>query len=72
MLQVFHTYVAKVDLDVAYVAMPIHACFNRIFQVFYLFQMYVANTSKVDQSVAQHRWLANSGLPQLPIAPARA
>ena len=35
---VFHTYVAKVDLDVAYVAMPIHACFI-------CFSLYVANVS---------------------------
>jgi hypothetical protein len=41
MLQVFHLDVAKVDLDVAYVAMTIHACFKHIFQV-HLFQTYVA------------------------------
>ena len=28
MLQVFHLDVAKLDLDVAYVAMPIHTCFK--------------------------------------------
>jgi hypothetical protein len=45
----FYTYVVsvssgrcKVFLDVAYVAMPIHACFNRMF---HLFQTYVANVS---------------------------
>jgi len=42
-LQVFHLDVVKEDLDVAYVAMPIHACFKHIFQVFQLFQTYVAN-----------------------------
>jgi hypothetical protein len=45
MLQVFHLNVAKVDLDVAYVAMTIHACFKRMFQVSHLFQMYVTNVS---------------------------
>ena len=44
-LQVFHLNVAKVDLDVAYVAMAMHACFKRIFQVFCLFQTYVASFS---------------------------
>jgi hypothetical protein len=42
---VFHLDIAKVDLDVAYVVMTIHACFKRMFQVFHLFQMYVANVS---------------------------
>jgi hypothetical protein len=37
--------VAKVDLDVAYVAMPIHSCLKRMFQVFHLFQTYIANVS---------------------------
>jgi hypothetical protein len=37
MLQVFHLDVAKVDLDIACVAMAIHACFKHIFQVFHLF-----------------------------------
>jgi len=45
MLQVFHLNVAKVDLDVAYVVVVIHACFKRIFQVFCLFQTYVASFS---------------------------
>jgi hypothetical protein len=36
-LQIFHLDVAKVDLNVAYVAMAIHVCFKRIFQVFHLF-----------------------------------
>jgi hypothetical protein len=38
MLQVFHLNVAKVDLDVAYVVMAIHACFKRMFQVFISFR----------------------------------
>ena len=53
-LQVFHLDVAKVDLDVAYVAMAIHACveghvssvlsvFRRMLQVFYLDVVYDAN-----------------------------
>jgi hypothetical protein len=37
MLQVFHINVAKVDLNVVYVAMVIHTCFKRIFQMFCLF-----------------------------------
>jgi hypothetical protein len=45
MLQVFHLNVAKVDLDVAYVAMTIYACFKRMFQVSHLVQMYIANVS---------------------------
>jgi len=36
--------VEKVDRDVAYVAMAIHVCCKRLFQMFHLFfQMYVAN-----------------------------
>ena len=31
MLQVFHLDVAKVDLDVAYVAIAIHVCLKRMF-----------------------------------------
>jgi hypothetical protein len=45
MLQIFNLDVAKVDLDVAYVAMTVHACFKRMFQVFHLFQTSVANVS---------------------------
>jgi hypothetical protein len=36
MLHLFH-------MDVAYVAKVIHTCFNSMFQVFHLFQTYVAN-----------------------------
>jgi hypothetical protein len=48
----FHTYVAsvscgccKIDLYVAYVAMAIHTCFKRMFQVFHL------DISKVDPGI---------------------
>jgi hypothetical protein len=34
MLQVFHMDVTKVDRDVAYVAMAIHVCCKRLFQMF--------------------------------------
>jgi hypothetical protein len=34
---VFHVNVAKVDRDVAYVAMAIHVCYKRLFQMFHLF-----------------------------------
>jgi hypothetical protein len=43
MLQAFYIDVAKVDRDVAHVAMVIHVCFKCMFQMFYLFQMYVAS-----------------------------
>jgi hypothetical protein len=44
MLQVFHTDVAKVDQDIAYLAIAIHVCCKRLFQMFHLFfQTYVAN-----------------------------
>ena len=44
MLQLFRIDVAKVDRDIAYVAMTIHVCCKRLFQMFYLFfQMYVAS-----------------------------
>jgi hypothetical protein len=44
MLQVFHTDVAKVDRDIAYVAMVIHVCCKRLSLMFYLFfHIYVAN-----------------------------
>ena len=42
MFQVFHVDVAKVDRDVAYVAMTIHVCCKRLFQLFQLFQTDVA------------------------------
>ena len=63
----FHLDVAKVDLDVAYVAMPIRAYFNHMFQVFHLFFGHVANVSsgyfKLDQGVVRRgRWLVDNGL----------
>jgi hypothetical protein len=49
---VFQTYVANVSLDVskvnlgvAHVAIAIHICFKRMFQVFHLLQTYIANVS---------------------------
>jgi low affinity Fe/Cu permease len=43
MLQVFHTDVTKVDLDVAYVAIAIYICCKRLFKMFQLFQTYVTS-----------------------------
>jgi hypothetical protein len=37
MLQVYYLDVAKVDPDVAYVAISIHVCYKSLFQMFYLF-----------------------------------
>jgi hypothetical protein len=37
MLQVFYMDIAKVDKDVAYVAMAIYVCFKCMFQMFHLF-----------------------------------
>jgi hypothetical protein len=42
-LQVLHLNVAKVNLNVAYVAMTLHACLKRMFQVFHPFQTYVTS-----------------------------
>jgi hypothetical protein len=40
---VFYMDVAKVDRDVAYVAMVVHVCYKLLFPMFYLFfQTYVA------------------------------
>jgi hypothetical protein len=62
MLQAFYLDVAKVDPDIAYIAMPIHACFKCLF---IYFQTYVANVSsecfKGDRDVARCQWMANSG-----------
>jgi hypothetical protein len=38
MLQVFDLNVVKIDLDVSYVAMVIHACFKRMFVLFRYFK----------------------------------
>jgi hypothetical protein len=37
MFQVFHMDVAKVDYDVAYVAVVAHICCKRLFSMFHLF-----------------------------------
>ena len=42
MLQVFRMDVAKVDRDVAYVSMAIHACYKPMFQMFH---RYIVNVS---------------------------
>jgi hypothetical protein len=47
MLQLFHMDVVKVDLDIAYVAMVIRACFKSMIKVFHLFQTYIVNASFV-------------------------
>ena len=39
----FYIDVAKIDRDVAHVAMTIHVCFKYMFQMFHLFQMYVTS-----------------------------
>jgi hypothetical protein len=55
-LQVFYIDVAKLNRDVAHVAMTIHECFKCMFQMFQLFQTYVASVhldvAKVDLDVA--------------------
>ena len=43
MLQVFYIDVAKVDRNVAHVAMAIHVCSKCLFKIFHLFQTYVAS-----------------------------
>jgi hypothetical protein len=37
MLQVFHMDVVKVDRDVSYIAMVVHLCCKRMFEMFHLF-----------------------------------
>jgi hypothetical protein len=55
----FYLDVSNVDLGVAHVAMAIHACFKRMFQVFLYFrrmlQMFHLDVSKVDMVL--HMWL---------------
>jgi hypothetical protein len=47
-VQMLQTYVVKVDLDIAYVAMTIHACLKSIcFKCFIRFGLYVANVSSL-------------------------
>jgi hypothetical protein len=44
MLQVFYADVAKVDRDVAHVALVVHICCKRLFPIFQLFfQIYVVS-----------------------------
>jgi len=56
MLQVFHLNVVKIDLDVAYVALVIHACFKSIFQE------HVSSVSSISERMLQMFYLnvANS------------
>jgi hypothetical protein len=42
---VFYIDVAKVDRDIANVVRAIHVCFKCMFQIFYLFQTYIASVS---------------------------
>jgi hypothetical protein len=44
MLQVFHANVAKVDRDVAFIAMVVHVCCKLLFPMFYVFfQTFIAS-----------------------------
>ena len=43
MLQVVYIGVAKIDPDVAHVAMAIHVCCEYLFKMFHPFQTYVAS-----------------------------
>jgi hypothetical protein len=45
MMQIFHLDVSKINLSVVHIVMAIHACFKHMFQVFHLFQTYIANVS---------------------------
>jgi hypothetical protein len=45
MLQVFYIGVAKIDRDVAHVAVAIHICFKCMFQLFHLSRTYVVSVS---------------------------
>jgi hypothetical protein len=42
---VFYIDVAKVDWDVAHLAMAIHICLKCMYKIFYLFRTYVASVS---------------------------
>ena len=39
------TYVAKIDMDVVYVAMAIYVCCKSMFEVFHVFEAYVVSVS---------------------------
>jgi hypothetical protein len=59
-LRMFHTYVVKVDLDVAYVATTIHACFKCFICFRHMLQIFYLDVSKVDWGVAHRgRWLSS-------------
>jgi hypothetical protein len=47
MFQLFYTDAAKVDQDVAYVAMVVNVCCKHLSLTFHLFPMYVASVSDV-------------------------
>ena len=49
MLQVLYIDIAKIDGDVAHVVMAIHVCFKCMFQMFHLFQQYIALCSLQQQ-----------------------
>jgi hypothetical protein len=71
MLQVFYLDVIKVDLNVAYISMAIHACFKCFICFRHMLQIFCLDVSKIDlvlHMLQWHRWLAGSGLPQLPAA----
>jgi hypothetical protein len=48
MLQVFHLNVTKIDLDVAYVVMAIHACFKCFIHFRRMLQVFHLDVSKLD------------------------
>ena len=51
----FHIDVTKVDRDIANIAMAIHVCCKRIFQMFHLFfQTYVASVFCQDVAYVSH------------------
>jgi hypothetical protein len=51
----FHRYVAKVDRDVAYVAMVVHLCYKLLFLMFhYVFQTHIAIYVYLDVAYASH------------------
>jgi hypothetical protein len=52
---VFHLDIAKVDLDVAHVGMPIHACFKCFIRFRRMLQIFYLDVSKVDRGVARRR-----------------
>jgi hypothetical protein len=56
-LQVFHMHVVKVDLYVAYVAMTIHVCCKRLFQMFYLFSDVCCKCVYMDIACISHLYM---------------